>query len=184
MIPYRLLVAALLLSSPCDGVESGGTGPVFEELAPAVRDLAISWEILDPRESGHVLAKADEFSADLKLLRGRHQDLAGAPFLTECQRFPRRAIVTDLISFNRILQKDLEARLPLDPVHAEDLRLVLQENEQLFNIWERVREARCEYYYVTVRRQALKQLRTLIGPEAYYTGMLPPNVPTWRIPEN
>jgi hypothetical protein len=34
-----------------------------------------------------------------------------------------------------------------------------------------------------VRRQALKQLRTLIGAEAYYTGQLPPHVPLWRFEE-
>ena len=47
----------------------------------------------------------------------------------------------------------------------------------------RLRDARCEHFYVTYRRQSLAQLRDLIGLEAFYTGRLPPHVPLWRIPE-
>ena len=50
-------------------------------------------------------------------------------------------------------------------------------------MWDAVRDARCEFYYVTVRRQALKKLRDLVGEEAYLAGTLPPNVPTWRFNE-
>jgi hypothetical protein len=46
-----------------------------------------------------------------------------------------------------------------------------------------VRDARCDYYYVTVRRLALKRLRELVGDEAYYAGNLPPCVPIWRLQE-
>ena len=42
------------------------------------------------------------------------------------------------------------------------------------------RHAACEYYYVTVRRQALKKLKEMIGDQAYYSGSLPPHVPVWR----
>ena len=46
-----------------------------------------------------------------------------------------------------------------------------------------MRDARCEYYYITVRRQALKRLRTMIGAEAYDAAELPPYVPLWRFLE-
>ena len=47
-------------------------------------------------------------------------------------------------------------------------------------MWDAVRDARCEFYYVTVRRQSLQKLRDLIGKEAYAAGELPDYVPTWR----
>jgi hypothetical protein len=36
---------------------------------------------------------------------------------------------------------------------------------------------------VTVRRQALKKLREMIGENAYYYGQMPPSVPVWRFRE-
>ena len=47
-----------------------------------------------------------------------------------------------------------------------------------------VRDARSEYYYVTVRRQALVLLRHLAGNHAFYSGQLPPHVPIWRFSRN
>ena len=61
-----------------------------------------------------------------------------------------------------------------------ELREMLQEVDRLYNIWDTVRDARCDYYYVTVRRQALKKLRETVGDDAYYSGALPPHVPIWR----
>jgi hypothetical protein len=36
---------------------------------------------------------------------------------------------------------------------------------------------------VTVRRQALKKLKEMIGDDAYTLGELPPYVPVWRFTE-
>jgi hypothetical protein len=58
--------------------------------------------------------------------------------------------------------------------------VALQETDRLYQVWDAVRDARCDYYYVTVRRQALKRLRELIGDEAYYSASFPPCVPFWR----
>jgi hypothetical protein len=56
----------------------------------------------------------------------------------------------------------------------------MQEADRLYQVWDTVRDARCDYYYVTVRRQALKRLRDMLGSDAYYSGVLPPHVPLWR----
>ena len=71
-------------------------------------------------------------------------------------------------------------RRPAESTRGWELRTALQETDHLYYIWDTVRDARCEYYYVTVRRQALKRLRDLLGEEAYYTTKLPPFVPLWR----
>lgn len=47
-------------------------------------------------------------------------------------------------------------------------------------IWDALRDVQCDYYYVAVRRQALKDLRERIGSVAYYCGTMPPAVPVWR----
>jgi hypothetical protein len=60
---------------------------------------------------------------------------------------------------------------------------MLRETDDLYRVWDAIRDARCESFYITTRRMALKRLRDLIGPEAYYAGHLPPYVPTWRFQE-
>jgi hypothetical protein len=127
-----------------------------------------------------VLAQPQDFAADLKLLQGRYRELVNAPRLEECTRFPERPLVNDLMAFNRAYRNDLTTRLALDTIHEDELRAALTETDQLYRIWDAIRDARCDYYYITVRRQALQQLRELLGAEAYYSGRLPPHVPSWR----
>ncbi len=63
---------------------------------------------------------------------------------------------------------------------SDPLGAVLDETKRLYRVWDAVRDSKCEFYYVTVRRQALRKLRDLVGPEAYEAGDLPPHVPVWR----
>jgi hypothetical protein len=127
-----------------------------------------------------VLTRSEDFASDLKLLRRRYQELANAPPVSDCQRFPDRATISDLLTFNRAYRQHLDSRLSVELVRWWDLREAVQEADRLYQVWDTVRDARCDYYYVTVRRQALKRLRDTIGPEAYYGGQLPPHVPLWR----
>ncbi len=182
MSTFTSLFAFALLVTPPDVLELPEAAQLHRPLAPALRALALHWELLDPREVGYILAQADDFAGDLKLLQGRFQDLAAAPALAECHRFPSREMVGDLLAFNRTYRDSLTNRLALDMIHAEELRAALAETDQLYRVWDMVRDARCEYYYVTYRRQALQQLRDLVGDPAFYSGQLPPHVPLWRIP--
>jgi hypothetical protein len=178
---YKLLVAAVLITSPCED-EAGARhlAECHEALAPAVRCVAMQWELLDPRETHFLLAQAKEFPGDIKVLQERYRDLRAAPPLAESHRFPSRDVVNDLLSFNRSYRHDLSNRLSYDQARSEELRAALTETDQLYRVWDTVRDARCEYYYVTVRRQALLQLRQLVGDPAFYSGQLPPHVPVWR----
>jgi len=179
MIPLDYVLAVALLATP-EGAELPGTGAEYASVRPTMQAVALEWELLDAREVRYVLARAEDFPADLKLLRRRFQDLADAPPLDDCLRFPDRTLVNDLLSFNRAYRQHLDSRQGLDSSSRWELHEALQETDRLYQIWDTVRDARCEYYYVTVRRQALKQLREAVGPEAYYGGTLPPNVPVWR----
>jgi hypothetical protein len=146
-----------------------------------LQQLAYQWQILDPREDR--LLRLEELPADLFILRRRHRDLADAPSLYDCIRLPEKALAVECLSFNRAYRRAIEKRLPLEMDQTAALKEILRETDELYKIWDAVRDARCEIYYIAVRRQALKQLRDLIGPEAYYSGQLPPHVPLWRFEE-
>lgn len=155
---------------------------IFDHFGKAIQKWALKNQILDPRENRYVLSHAADFKADWKLLIGRYRELKNAPYVQEADRWPERSLVNEMMTFNRAYRSDIIGRLALDTIHEEELRATLTEIDQLYRIWDAVRDARCDYYYITVRRQALENLRTLIGDQAYYSGTLPPYVPIWRIP--
>lgn len=183
MFSYEYLLAVALLTVPPESPQPAGVAASDPLVRLALQALAVQWEILDPREVRYILARPEDFAADLNLLRRRYQDLVHAPSLQDCLRFPDRASVNDLLGFNRAYRQHVDVRQPVELAHWWGLRAALQETDQLYQIWDTVRDARCEYYYVTVRRQALKRLREMIGDEAYYSGNLPPCVPLWRFQE-
>jgi hypothetical protein len=180
MFPLNYALAVALLTAPPDKVELPVAAEEFATVGPTLQSLAITWEVLDPREVRYVLTRPEDFGADLQLLRRRYRELEDAPPLCDCLRFPNRTFINDLLSFNRAYRQHLDCRQALDLIYWWELHEALQESDRLYQIWDTVRDARCDYYYVTVRRQALKKLREAIGPEAYYAGCLPPHVPIWR----
>ena len=183
MCPATACLALALLTSPPDTPELPVEAAEWPTLQKELVALARKLEILDERETRYVLAKREDFETDLNLLRRRYQDLAEAPRLADAGRFPDKAEVQELLSFNRAYRRHLDARQPLEPDRAWDYRQALKETDLLYQVWDAVRDARCEYYYVTVRRQALKRLKNLVGETAYYRAELPPHVPVWRFQE-
>jgi hypothetical protein len=177
------VLAAMLLTSPPGTPEMTPPADEWPAMQEALQTMAVQWEILDPREVRYILARPDDFSNDLTLLRNRYQELKDAPKLNDGQRFPDRGTVNELLSFNRAYRRYLDARQTMEPDRASVVRAALKETDCLYQVWDAVRDARCEYYYVTVRRQALKRLQTMLGTEAYSAADLPPFVPVWRFQE-
>jgi hypothetical protein len=180
MVPldYVLAVAALTVAPA-----SQDRPAVAKELVPlrsALREVALAWELLDPRELRYVLAGDEDLGADLDFLRRRRHDLAGAPFLMDCWRFPDRNVASDLLAFNRAYRQHLTQRELVGGPWPEEVQAAIRETDQLYHVWDSLRDARSDCYYVTVRRQALRALREALGPQAYACGALPPHVPVWR----
>jgi len=150
----------------------------------ALLELGVAWEILDPREVRCPFEAPGDFNCDLEMLRRRYRELADAPPLADCLRFPDRTMVHDLLSFNYAYRRHLEVRQSLERTDRSELQAALRETDTLYRIWDAVRDVRCEYYYVAVRRRALKRLRELLGEEAYSNGQLPPVVPLWRFQQS
>jgi len=180
MFSCEIVLAAVLLSAPKDLPVLPEQAGWLEAMRPCLLAVAIDAEILDPRERAFLFTQ--DLIGDLAMLRSRKDEFARAPLLSECERFPERKLINDLLALNRSYRNDLNARLTLDSIHMEELRTAIGETDQLYQAWDTVRDARCDYYYVTVRRQSLQLLRDLIGAEAFYNGQMPPNVPVWHFP--
>lgn len=144
----------------------------------ALWSLAVESELLDPREER--LKRLEDFAADLTVLRRRYRELKDAPPLGDSRRFPDRGTSGDLLSFNRAYRRNLESRRAIDRDRSALIHDATCEADHLYDIWDAIREARCDIYYVPVRRLALKRLRDKIGDVAYQSGQLPPPVPLWR----
>jgi hypothetical protein len=113
-------------------------------------------------------------------LRDKVAQFAWFPILEEVGQYPSRQIINEYLTFNRSYRADLVKRSQIDMVHIEEIRVAIYETDQLYQIWDTLRDARCEYYYVTVRRQAMQNLKEMIGPEMFYSRNMPPHVPSWH----
>lgn len=177
------VLAMVLLVAPPGSPAPDISMEEFPALQTALHQYGVDWEILDPRETKYVLTRFEDFQADLDLLRKRYQDLKDVPKIADAQRFPDRVLVNELLSFNRQFRKHLESTSLIESHRANYFGMAMRETDRLYQIWDSVRDARCDFYYVTVRRQALKKLKTLVGSEAYFAANLPPYIPTWRFQE-
>lgn len=153
---------------------------LFPFFAPALQREAIRLEILDPRERRYILAQPRDCLSDLTILRRRFLDLADAPPLSDASRFPDRASVNDLLTLNRERRHIFDMQRTVCPRYWSELTAEMRETERRYQIWDNVRDARCEHYFVTVRRHALKRILELAGPDAYYACDLPAVVPIWE----
>ncbi len=172
-----VLAAALLSAAPNAQVPLVEPGE-WPAIRAALWSQAVEMELLDPREDR--LVRLEDFAADLTVLRRRHQELADAPPLRDARRLPDRSAVGDLLSFNRAYRRNLESRRAIDRDRGPIIHDATREADRLYQVWDAVREARCDIYYVPVRRKALKRLREVLGDVAYQSGQLPPPVPLWR----
>ena len=180
-----------LIATPDYPAPNGGTivsPAVYEEYTawvhlcrPSLITFAIADEILDPRETPFLLYTDAVFS-DMRMLQSRHRDFANTPRLDEADRFPDAKTIAMFMPWNRTLRNQLQNRLTVDVYHATEIRDAMVETDQLYQIWDALRDATCPYYYVPVRRQALITLRELIGAGRFYSGELPAPLPLHHVP--
>lgn len=175
---YDLLIAIALLTSP-------PTGEDYRDLATpplawTIQQTAIQMELMDQRESHYIMVRMEDFNSDVHLLQKRNEDLKDAPKLADGHRFIDRETINDLLSFNRAYKQHLENEALIRIREGEWYRETIAETEQLYHLWDLVRDGKCEYYYVTVRRMALKNLKSKLGEPNFFIGQMPPVVPIWR----
>jgi hypothetical protein len=119
---------------------------------------------------------------DIQLIRLRNRCLHNAPRICEVLNLPSRETAAAFRNFNREFRNRLAERVKSNQGgwQNDELTIVLGEADQQFAVWSAIYEARSDSYYLTVKREALKKLRILIGDEAYYSHNFPPCVPYWR----
>jgi hypothetical protein len=183
MVPldYALAIAVLTTSPPVGPSSSGPEAlPEHRCLMRSIRLVAERLEVLDRRERSYFLAHAKDFAADVDLLRKRWRDLASAPPIGDCAHFPGKCVAQELLAFNRAHHQYLRMRRDGEGPRAKHLDEALVEVERLYKLWDLLRDAASDCYYVTVRRQALADLRQALGEEVYFRADMPPAVPIWR----
>ncbi len=149
-------------------------------LGPPLRRACVAGELLDVREVYYYLTRPDDWSCDLRTLRGRAWDLLDAPPLFDCYRLPARATAQEMMAFNRAYRLVLEARQAAEPGRWQDYQDAIGEADRLWGTLDLIRDARTDYLYLGCRRQALARLRERIGAGAYWQGTWPPAVPLER----
>jgi hypothetical protein len=175
MSPFDHVLAVALIVAP------GDPGPVPElaHVGPALRHVALDWQLLDPRESKALLVRPDAFAADLAWLRKRHASLEHAPYAGEADRLPMARTISEGMALNRARWEQWRRRLETEPPEPESLKLegAVNEADRLYRLWDLMRDARRESYLVTERRKALASLRLAIGWAAFHRGDWPPPAP-------
>jgi hypothetical protein len=177
MFPLDLALAVAIIVTP--GLKDTDDLAHFKSIRITLESVAIYFEILDLRER-YLMARDEDFNADLKLIIKRWERFKDTPPASDVMRLPVRGLINSLLGFNRDYRRHIEVLQTLNAVNWWETQQTLQECDDLYRIWDTIRDARCEYYYITVRRQELQNLREMIGDEAYYAGSLPPHVPVWR----
>src|SRR5262249_32657542 len=177
MVPLDHVLALAVLIAPA-GCGEPFSAPEHACVWRTVQEIALSLELLDPREARYVLSRDGDFDAGVPPVRRRAAELRDAPLIADPWRFPPAETACRQLSFNRTFHRNLSLRrdaLGAQPGFDE----ALAEAERLYKVWDAVRDAASEFYYVSVRRQALAQVRQMIGDDAYHKGQLPPPIPGW-----
>jgi hypothetical protein len=183
MIMNELMLATMLLNTPPGIPETPPPIERWPAIKQAIQTVAFEAEILDKSEKNYILAELRDFTLDLDILRKRVVELSDAPRAIDANRFPDRRVSGELIQFNRAFRQNLVKRRAANTHLYDEYNDAISETDRLYHIWDAIRDARCDYYHVTVRRQSLKKLKQLLGDEDYFQAKLPPNVPTWRFME-
>lgn len=178
-----LVLAAALICTPPGPVEPVPPPELWLTLRPAVRRLAVDWELADDRELRYLANRREDFPGDIDTLRRRHADLSDAPPVADHLRFPPRETVNELVRFNRAFRAHLEQRWELETDRRPLLEAAIRETDERYRVMDECRTAGCEFMYVTVRRQALKRMRDALGGRAYDCCELPYCVPLHRFNE-
>lgn len=106
------------------------------------------------------------------------------PPLADLDMFPPQSMCKQHMNFNRHHQswltshRDVVAGLSPHLLSLHDTWMI--ENDFCWTCWNLLDDAWVEGFDEVKRRQALANLKHVLGPEAYYSGAMPPAVPVWR----
>lgn len=167
---------------------SGVTEPVpdikeWTDLKRALLTASIELELIDKREASYILSEYNNFNNDLNIIRLRYAVMKDAPKIDEHTNFCiAYQTIVDNLAFNRKYNSHIGFKSSME--FNNGWGAVKQENDQLYMIWDLLRDSKNNQYFITIRRSALLKLRSLLGDEDFRLGVMPPHVPIWRFAEN
>lgn len=182
IIKALLLLAMISPESKDAHMEALKSFPKAHQVAT---ELFVNLELLDEREKRYVFNKHEELECDTTMMVSRYNSLKNAPKLQDHIRFNiSRNTINDLVRFNRSFNKYCESQIPFNLDRAGQYQAAMKECNQLYEVWDVLRDSKCEFYYIHIRRTALNRYKQLMGEEAYNNGELPEYyVPSWRFRE-
>jgi hypothetical protein len=142
-------------------------------------------EILDPTEARYYFGGPDAecWACQMHELRRRVPEMKDWPPFEDHWRLPTKEAAQAAVTLNHGYQRHLKEEWNFTGDPTGEVRQALRETEELWQVWDAVRDATSPYYYTTVRRRAMAKLKGLVGDEAYRRMDLPPPVPVWRFGE-
>ncbi|MBY0522313.1 MAG: hypothetical protein K2R98_02895 [Gemmataceae bacterium] len=153
--------------------------PVASQARPevwqALKEISVGLELVGPHENW-----ASDFRSELRYVRHYWRTLQDAPRLADCNTLPSSAAVAELCRLNEQYQCHVQTQQAILIHRADDLAEVLREARQLYQVWDAVRRATGPNQAWAYRRRMLRNVREMVGEQAYYSGQLPPAVPVWR----
>jgi hypothetical protein len=175
------MIFLILLFIPSDELDNYNN-VIYENRVELVSKF-IELEAMDEKESKYYFTRKDDCYKDFARFRQIYLDVKDMPPVSDCMRFPPKEFANEALAFNNKFQNNIKEEARLYSHKIKFYLNVLKEAQELYSVYEAVKQANSEFYYVHVRRKSLAKLKELIGDEAYYKGELPPCVPTWRFRE-
>lgn len=104
------------------------------------------------------------------------------PPIEDAHRFPSRAAASTAREFNRKYREHIETVQAFEPRNYIECQEILQETDWCYHCWNVLDNVHgSSGTDIETRRAALRELRILIGEQAYCEGRMPPCVPVWRL---
>lgn len=149
----------------------------FVFVSPALVEVGQAADILAPWEG----LSSTRHQACLKEMRDNLKELSDAPSSDCCYLFAgySRESVKLCLEFNNKYKDHLERKLLLYP-HSTSLRKALRDAQELYDAWDALDDTQRRYSFYS-RRNALRRLLTILGPEAFYKGEMPDPLPRWAL---
>lgn len=144
------------------------------------RDIATDFES-EIGISQNIFVKPDEFLIDINIVRARLQECRDCPRIEMLCRFDRGEIFRGL-SVNRVYQEQLRRRMEFEHDRRDVLHEALIETRQIYAVYDRLDDA-FRAPTTVYARQALRDVRRMIGQEAFERGELPFCLPRWQFVE-
>ncbi len=135
----------------------------------------LSNQIMDKRELKYVFINTSDLISDMKIMSDRINNLKDVDSVEFAYIFPPRWAINEYLLLNKSYRQFLGRAKLLYP-GTSIFQDTIEEVDYLYTLYDKIRDAQCEYYYIHIRREALKEAKRLldqIDPTWYEKGTPP-----------